>query len=67
MSEKRVYEKDSSSGSPPQSPIMVDPTLVDPRESLHRDLKARQISMIALGGAVGTGYVIVVSVKVWRN
>lgn len=26
--------------------------------SLHRGLKARQISMIALGGAVGTGLVI---------
>lgn len=30
-----------------------------PREqSLHRGLKARQISMIALGGAVGTGLII---------
>nr|GAT58728.1 predicted protein [Mycena chlorophos] len=33
-----------------------DPTAVD--EKLHRDLKARNISMIALGGAVGTGLII---------
>jgi amino acid transporter len=34
--------------------------LADPpkEESLHRGLKARQISMIALGGAVGTGLII---------
>ncbi|KAH9854124.1 dicarbixylic amino acid permease [Lenzites betulinus] len=34
--------------------------LVDPeeRESLHRSLTARQISMIALGGAIGTGLII---------
>ncbi|KII88578.1 hypothetical protein PLICRDRAFT_41765 [Plicaturopsis crispa FD-325 SS-3] len=34
--------------------------LVEPpeEESLHRGLKARQISMIALGGAVGTGLII---------
>jgi len=36
-----------------------DPTLADPTEdTLHRGLKARQISMIALGGAVGTGLII---------
>ncbi|KAF9532935.1 dicarboxylic amino acid permease [Crepidotus variabilis] len=29
-----------------------------PEESLHRGLKARQISMIAMGGAVGTGLII---------
>ncbi|KAF9053622.1 dicarbixylic amino acid permease [Hymenopellis radicata] len=29
-----------------------------PESSLHRGLKARQISMIALGGAVGTGLII---------
>ncbi|KAF7294979.1 AA-permease domain-containing protein [Mycena indigotica] len=33
-----------------------DPTSVD--HSLHRGLTARQISMIALGGAVGTGLII---------
>ncbi|TFK29894.1 dicarboxylic amino acid permease [Coprinopsis marcescibilis] len=38
----------------------LDPNLHDPvaEESLHRGLKARQISMIALGGAVGTGLII---------
>ncbi|KAL0946953.1 hypothetical protein HGRIS_013110 [Hohenbuehelia grisea] len=37
-----------------------DEALRDPsqEESLHRGLKARQISMIALGGAVGTGLII---------
>jgi yeast amino acid transporter len=30
----------------------------DPRSSLHRDLKTRQIAMIALGGALGTGLLI---------
>ena len=31
---------------------------VDPRTSLHRGLKARHITMIALGGAIGTGLII---------
>ncbi|KAJ8700204.1 amino acid transporter [Pleurotus ostreatus] len=37
-----------------------DDDLLEPAQeaSLHRGLKARQISMIALGGAVGTGLVI---------
>ncbi|OJA18538.1 hypothetical protein AZE42_04008 [Rhizopogon vesiculosus] len=37
-----------------------DPVLVDPAEelSLHRGLKARQISMITLGGSLGTGLII---------
>jgi amino acid transporter len=30
----------------------------DPRSQLHRDLKTRQLSMIALGGALGTGLLI---------
>ncbi|KAG0647966.1 Dicarboxylic amino acid permease [Hyphodiscus hymeniophilus] len=30
----------------------------DPRALLHRDLKTRQISMIALGGALGTGLLV---------
>jgi yeast amino acid transporter len=30
----------------------------DPRSRLHRGLKTRQISMIALGGALGTGLLI---------
>jgi hypothetical protein len=50
--EKEVYGK-----SPPSTPLHDDTHLKDPEETLHRDLKARQISMIALGGAVGTGYI----------
>ena len=30
----------------------------DMRSRLHRDLKTRQIAMIALGGALGTGLLI---------
>ncbi len=30
----------------------------DPRSRLHRELKTRQIAMIALGGALGTGLLI---------
>ena len=30
----------------------------DPRSQLHRDLKTRQLSMIALGGALGTGLLV---------
>ncbi|RDW60145.1 hypothetical protein BP5796_11751 [Coleophoma crateriformis] len=30
----------------------------DPRSRLHRDLKTRQLAMIALGGALGTGLII---------
>ena len=30
----------------------------DPESSLHRGLKARHISMIAIGGALGTGLII---------
>ncbi|KAK4542481.1 hypothetical protein LTR36_006733 [Oleoguttula mirabilis] len=45
----------------PQSPItdaghLSDPT--DQSHSLHRGLTARQVSMIAIGGAIGTGLVI---------
>ncbi|KAG6854320.1 hypothetical protein C0991_008215 [Blastosporella zonata] len=38
----------------------IDEALLEPPidDSLHRGLKARQISMIALGGAVGTGLII---------
>ncbi|THH32123.1 hypothetical protein EUX98_g2078 [Antrodiella citrinella] len=36
-----------------------DEVLIDPEhDTLHRGLSARQISMIALGGAVGTGLII---------
>ncbi|KAF7304841.1 AA-permease domain-containing protein [Mycena kentingensis (nom. inval.)] len=42
-----------------------DPTAAN--ESLHRGLKARQISMIALGGAVGTGLIIGTSTALPRG
>ena len=32
--------------------------MVDPTTRLHRGLKARQVTMIAIGGAIGTGLVI---------
>ncbi|KAG8818232.1 hypothetical protein FRC19_010788 [Serendipita sp. 401] len=35
-----------------------EPHVEEVEETLHRALKARQISMIALGGAVGTGLII---------
>ncbi|KAF9464654.1 dicarbixylic amino acid permease [Collybia nuda] len=54
--EKKVQDKSTSD----ITHEYYDETLHDPRkeESLHRGLKARQISMIALGGAVGTGLII---------
>lgn len=30
----------------------------DPNHNLHRGLKSRQITMIAIGGAIGTGLII---------
>lgn len=36
----------------------VDHEVEDPESSLHRGLKARQITMIAIGGAIGTGLII---------
>ncbi|KAF8894571.1 dicarbixylic amino acid permease [Infundibulicybe gibba] len=53
---KAVHE--NSSGSFGHE--FIDEALNEPEneESLHRGLKARQISMIALGGAVGTGLII---------
>ncbi|KAK7467124.1 amino acid transporter [Stygiomarasmius scandens] len=53
MDEKTL--KDSISSSVPYNEQYEEPP---PEESLHRGLKARQISMIALGGAVGTGLVV---------
>lgn len=32
--------------------------MVDPSSHLHRSLKARQVTMIAIGGAIGTGLII---------
>jgi yeast amino acid transporter len=44
-----------------EKPALNEETYVydeDPRSRLHRDLKTRQIAMIALGGALGTGLLI---------
>jgi amino acid transporter len=44
-----------------EKPALHEQTYVydeDPRSRLHRDLKTRQIAMIALGGALGTGLLI---------
>ena len=44
-----------------QKPVFHEVTNIyeeDPRSRLHRELKTRQISMIALGGALGTGLLI---------
>lgn len=38
----------------PQDPSEDD----DPNHHLHRGLKSRQITMIAIGGAIGTGLII---------
>lgn len=39
---------------------IVDPDeyLADVKHDLHRGLKARHITMIAIGGAIGTGLII---------
>lgn len=50
------YEQDGY-----ESPVPEIGELSDPRDkdhSLHRGLQARQVSMIAIGGAIGTGLII---------
>ncbi|KAF6765162.1 dicarboxylic amino acid permease [Ephemerocybe angulata] len=53
---ENVVERDSFDASDILNEELREPTKEE--ESLHRGLKARQISMIALGGAVGTGLII---------
>lgn len=45
------FQKEVGEHDPAEVQIYSDPEHKD--ESLHRGLKARQISMIAIGGAVG--------------
>ena len=40
-----------------QPPVHID-DMTDPTTRLHRGLKARQVTMIAIGGAIGTGLII---------
>ncbi|KAI4178176.1 MAG: hypothetical protein LQ346_007530 [Caloplaca aetnensis] len=42
----------------PFSNVHLDDPRDDPETSLHRGLKSRQITMIAIGGAIGTGLII---------
>lgn len=46
------HEKDSFTD------VRFDGSHDDPETSLHRGLKSRQITMIAIGGAIGTGLII---------
>lgn len=65
MSTAVDYSKDLDSGvlNPTNSVLEGDVEAMRPREQgtagdLHRGLKARHISMIALGGSIGTGLII---------
>lgn len=54
--EKNGYQYEVSSsptGIAGETAKLSDPE--DKGHSLHRDLSARQVSMIAIGGAIGTG------------
>ena len=58
--EKRKLEEVEKENSSVDHDSGDGDSLHDPDEvhGLHRGLKARQISMIALGGAIGTGLII---------
>jgi len=63
MDSKNSLDNDNSSiaekGEKSHGIVDVDADVLRPNEqTLHRGLQARQISMIALGGAVGTGLII---------
>ena len=69
MAHYRTPSGDSSSGGhdgdKTETYVMSDPSGpaihgsdYDSRDSLHRGLKARHITMIAIGGAIGTGLII---------
>ncbi|KAF3908281.1 hypothetical protein AA313_de0205838 [Arthrobotrys entomopaga] len=49
-------ESSSPSGLTPEEQILSDPD--DVGHSLHRGLQSRQVTMIAIGGAIGTGLII---------
>ena len=56
--ESNGYELKEIQVPPGQTPVGVSKAQPDPHSSLHRGLKARHISMIAIGGAIGTGLII---------
>jgi amino acid transporter len=54
-------EKGSYNGDTGVSPVLNDGQAIDGQPTqtkLHRGLKARHITMIAIGGAIGTGLII---------
>ena len=68
MAQYRAYGSDKDSPSEEEKaykygeePVHNPDHLSDPRDvnhSLHRGLNARQVTMIAIGGAIGTGLII---------
>ncbi|KAK3114623.1 amino acid transporter [Teratosphaeriaceae sp. CCFEE 6253] len=56
--EKKSYEYEYGSASPPIPGATADADPDGKGQSLHRGLSARQVTMIAIGGAIGTGLII---------
>lgn len=64
-SNEGVHDAEKSTGEyavhndyPPGTNLHIRGIETDPNTSLHRGLKARHITMIAIGGALGTGLII---------
>ncbi len=62
---RRKASSSSLESPPPAKNEYVETVVADPhaanlgeQTSLHRGLKARHITMIAIGGAIGTGLII---------
>ncbi|KAI9458500.1 dicarbixylic amino acid permease [Russula earlei] len=59
MNLEKLENRSGSLDNPKDETVVYDFDLGRPlQDTLHRGLKARQISMIALGGAIGTGLII---------
>lgn len=57
--EKYDVEKDLGGiGTTGSGELTGEGNQIDAEHSLHRGLKARHITMIAIGGAIGTGLII---------
>jgi amino acid transporter len=52
------YAADDYHRTPAGPPVHIRGLETDPETSLHRGLRARHITMIAIGGAIGTGLII---------